>query len=102
MGRATRPYRTVPATIVAPGDELRPGRRGGSLPHEFAPLVARRRCERILLAFGGAAGPRLAEGDQTGAARLVTRLDHAFGHPQLIHRHLPLLLGVLLPSRSLA
>ena len=60
------------ATVVAAGNEFGPGRRVGRLPDDVAPLVAGGRRQRILLAFGGARCPGLADVDQPRAAGLRT------------------------------
>ena len=78
--------------------------RVGRLPDEVAPFVAGGRCQWILLAFGGARRSGLADVDQPRAAGLRTRLgaEQAFGHRQLIHGQLGVLLGVVLADRCLA
>lgn len=67
------------AAVVAPGDELRPGRRVGGLAHQSAPVLAGLRGQRILLTLGGPGGSGLAGVDQAGAAGLVTVGQQAFG-----------------------
>src|SRR5246127_985671 len=102
MGRTARPYRAVRAPVVAPGDELRPRGRVGRRPDEVAPFVAGGRGQWILLAFGGACGPGLADVDQPRTAGLPTGragTEYAFGHRQLVHGQLSVLLGVVLADR---
>ena len=64
--------------------------------------VARLGCQRVLLAFGGACGPGLAQVHQPCAARLVAVSYQTLGHRQLVGGQLGMSLRVVLADRCLA